>query len=70
MPRVKSGDMHGISDDPLHTKEKVPNSIGGSELPLLQRLRHFKEKQVSYYQYRFCLFNRMSKKCNSHSILY
>ncbi|XP_037915393.1 uncharacterized protein LOC119654235 isoform X4 [Hermetia illucens] len=45
MPRVKSGDMHGISDDPLHTKEKVPNSIGGSELPLLQRLRHFKEKQ-------------------------
>lgn len=46
MPRVKSDDMAEKDDDGRHP-EKLPSPIGAG-LPLLQRLRLLKEKQVRY----------------------
>lgn len=48
MPRVRSDEMTGDgADDHVDTKEKTPSPIGAG-LPLLQRLRLLKEKQVSF----------------------
>lgn len=46
MPRVRSDDMHGESEEQTDVKEKIPSPIGAG-LPLLQRLRLLKEKQVN-----------------------
>lgn len=57
MPRVRSDEMHSENNDEHEpavaaativttTKEKSPSPIGAG-LPLLQRLRLLKEKQVS-----------------------
>lgn len=63
MPRVRSDEIHGDTDDhhevqpaPPPTivstsKEKSPSPIGAG-LPLLQRLRLLKEKQVSSFVYK------------------
>lgn len=48
MPRVRSDEMQGDGDDHGDIKEKTPSPIGAG-LPLLQRLRLLKEKQVSFY---------------------
>lgn len=52
MPRVRSDEMHEAAAEreqqqqPHQEKEKTPSPIGAG-LPLLQRLRLLKEKQVS-----------------------
>lgn len=48
MPRVRSDEMTGDGDEHIDIKEKTPSPIGAG-LPLLQRLRLLKEKQVSFY---------------------
>lgn len=49
MPRVRSDEMNGDgNDEHVDMKEKTPSPIGAG-LPLLQRLRLLKEKQVSFY---------------------
>lgn len=48
MPRVRSDEMTGDDGDYFESKEKTPSPIGAG-LPLLQRLRLLKEKQVSFY---------------------
>lgn len=64
MPRVRSDEMHadtenggGNGGDHHDTivKEKTPSPIGAG-LPLLQRLRLLKEKQVSFSFLLFFLF--------------
>lgn len=53
MPRVRSDEIHETNADPqpqpqpIPEKEKTPSPIGAG-LPLLQRLRLLKEKQVSW----------------------
>lgn len=50
MPRVRSDEIHETPADQIqitHEKEKTPSPIGAG-LPLLQRLRLLKEKQVSW----------------------
>lgn len=62
MARVKSDDIH--TEDEGKDNEKVPSPIGAG-LPLLQRLRLLKEKQVSYLR-----MNRIAQLTNrSHIIL-
>lgn len=76
MPRVRSDEIHETSADqqiqqsqpvqpvqpiqPIHEKDKTPSPIGAG-LPLLQRLRLLKEKQVSsdshFHLIQFCLSN-------------
>lgn len=50
MPRVRSDEIHETPADPPihHEKDKTPSPIGAG-LPLLQRLRLLKEKQVSWF---------------------
>lgn len=55
MPRVRSDEMTGDGDDHIDMKEKTPSPIGAG-LPLLQRLRLLKEKQVSFHSH-FILWN-------------
>lgn len=54
MPRVRSDEIHETSADQqalhVHEKDKTPSPIGAG-LPLLQRLRLLKEKQVSSDSY-------------------
>lgn len=53
MPRVRSDEMNGDGDgDHVDIKEKTPSPIGAG-LPLLQRLRLLKEKQVSFHSQFF-----------------
>lgn len=48
MPRVRSDEIHETpADQAQHEKDKTPSPIGAG-LPLLQRLRLLKEKQVSW----------------------
>lgn len=48
MPRVRSDEIHETPADQVqHEKDKTPSPIGAG-LPLLQRLRLLKEKQVSW----------------------
>lgn len=47
MPRVKSDEVHTEDEGGGRDHDKVPSPIGAG-LPLLQRLRLLKEKQVSY----------------------
>lgn len=48
MPRVRSDEIQETpADQPPHEKDKTPSPIGAG-LPLLQRLRLLKEKQVSW----------------------
>lgn len=58
MPRVRSDEIHETNTDqiPQHPpeKEKTPSPIGAG-LPLLQRLRLLKEKQVSWIYNLFML---------------
>ncbi len=54
MPRVRSDEMAADADDHIDMKEKTPSPIGAG-LPLLQRLRLLKEKQVSFQFY----YNKM-----------
>jgi hypothetical protein len=48
MPRVRSDDFSGDGDEINREPPKTPSPIGAG-LPLLQRLRLLKEKQVRYY---------------------
>lgn len=72
MPRVRSDEMHaeaeigagsaaagGDHHDAI-AKEKTPSPIGAG-LPLLQRLRLLKEKQVSSSAFRLFNFNQIEK---------
>lgn len=60
MPRVRSDEMNGDGDDHIDIKEKTPSPIGAG-LPLLQRLRLLKEKQVSFYSH-FIILNENPKQ--------
>lgn len=61
MPRVRSDEIHETNADPqpqpqpIPEKEKTPSPIGAG-LPLLQRLRLLKEKQVSWIYNAFSYF--------------
>lgn len=57
MPRVKSDDIH--TEDEGKDNDKVPSPIGAG-LPLLQRLRLLKEKQVSGSFYLITIFIHQS----------
>lgn len=48
MPRVRSDEIQTEIDVNVDVKDKSPSPIGAG-LPLLQRLRLLKEKQVSSY---------------------
>lgn len=56
MPRVRSDEIATDAEEIHETKEKTPSPIGAG-LPLLQRLRLLKEKQVSYSFTIFFLFS-------------
>lgn len=57
MPRVKSDDMNENGDENGRNMDKVPSPIGAG-LPLLQRLRLLKEKQVRIFiQYLYQTFS-------------
>lgn len=51
MPRVRSDEIQPEIDGNVDVKDKSPSPIGAG-LPLLQRLRLLKEKQVSFF-YQF-----------------
>lgn len=53
MPRVRSDEIQTDIDVNVDLKDKSPSPIGAG-LPLLQRLRLLKEKQVSFF---FVLFH-------------
>lgn len=66
MPRVRSDEIHETNADPqpqpqpIPEKEKTPSPIGAG-LPLLQRLRLLKEKQVSWIYNAFSYFIKLNR---------
>uniref|UniRef100_A0A182SJ09 Cyclic nucleotide-binding domain-containing protein n=1 Tax=Anopheles maculatus TaxID=74869 RepID=A0A182SJ09_9DIPT len=63
MPRVKSDDIH--TEDEGKDNDKVPSPIGAG-LPLLQRLRLLKEKQVSGSFYTTITITNRTHKTHPH----